>query len=68
MDIYARVGGNKPLIVSDLRTSVDVKDLTIRFEGLMGRPIVCGISVRKDLPSSELTKHFTSVGSFVQIL
>ncbi|XP_038880393.1 kinesin-like protein KIN-14Q isoform X2 [Benincasa hispida] len=52
LDIYARVGGNKPLIVSDLKTSVDVKDLTIRFEGLMGRPIVCGISVRKDVPSN----------------
>ncbi|XP_022985170.1 kinesin-like protein KIN-14Q [Cucurbita maxima] len=51
LDIYARVGGNKPLIISDLKTSVEVKDLTIRFEGLMGRPIVCGISVRKDLPS-----------------
>nr|QWT43334.1 kinesin-like protein KIN14E [Citrullus lanatus] len=52
LDIYARVGGNKPLIVSDLKASVDVKDLTVRFEGLMGRPIVCGISVRKDLPSN----------------
>ncbi|XP_023514385.1 kinesin-like protein KIN-14Q isoform X1 [Cucurbita pepo subsp. pepo] len=52
LDIYARVGGNKPLIISDLKTSVDVKDLSIRFEGQMGRPIVCGISVRKDLPSN----------------
>ncbi|KAG7031117.1 Kinesin-like protein KIN-14Q, partial [Cucurbita argyrosperma subsp. argyrosperma] len=52
LDIYARVGGNKPLIISDLKTSVEVKDLTIRFEGQMGRPIVCGISVRKDLPSN----------------
>ncbi|XP_022943273.1 kinesin-like protein KIN-14Q isoform X3 [Cucurbita moschata] len=52
LDIYARVGGNKPLIISDLKTSVEVKDLTIGFEGQMGRPIVCGISVRKDLPSN----------------
>lgn len=65
MDIYARVGGNKPLIVSDLKTSVDVKDLTIKFEGLMGRPIVCGISVRKDLPSSELIKYFISIASYL---
>lgn len=31
----------------------------------MGRPIVCGISVRKDLPSSELTKHFIFIGSYL---
>uniref|UniRef100_A0A9I9DBZ0 Kinesin motor domain-containing protein n=1 Tax=Cucumis melo TaxID=3656 RepID=A0A9I9DBZ0_CUCME len=64
LDIYARVGGNKPLIVSDLKTSVDVKDLTIRFEGLMGRPIVCGISVRKDITSNiKEVERLEGVGS-----
>ncbi|XP_031740571.1 kinesin-like protein KIN-14Q isoform X2 [Cucumis sativus] len=64
LDIYARVGGNKPLIVSDLKTTVDVKDLTIRFEGLMGRPIVCGISVRKDIPSNiKEVERLEGVGS-----
>lgn len=57
------MGGNKPLVMSDLKASVDVQDLTIRFEGQMGRPIVCGISVRKDLPSSKSTNHFISICS-----
>ncbi|XP_022142900.1 kinesin-like protein KIN-14Q [Momordica charantia] len=64
LDIYARVGGNKPLVMSDLKASVDVQDLTIRFEGQMGRPIVCGISVRKDLPSNiEEVEQLEDVGS-----
>ncbi|KAG1348189.1 kinesin-like protein KIN-14R [Cocos nucifera] len=49
IDIYAQVGSNQPLILSALRASV-VKDegLTIRFEGLVGKPILCGISIRCD--------------------
>ncbi|XP_057948127.1 kinesin-like protein KIN-14Q [Malania oleifera] len=53
LDIYARVGANSPLVISDLKTSVDGDEgLYIRFEGLMGSPIVCGISVRKDCHAS----------------
>ncbi|KAL5716224.1 hypothetical protein ACHQM5_017945 [Ranunculus cassubicifolius] len=49
LDIYAQVGSNKPLILSDLRAYVNGKDgLLIRFQGVVGKPIVCGISVRKD--------------------
>ncbi|KAJ6966799.1 LOW QUALITY PROTEIN: hypothetical protein NC652_004377 [Populus alba x Populus x berolinensis] len=49
LDIYAQVGANKPLIVSDLKAFVEGDEgLLIRFEGVMGKPIVCGITVTKD--------------------
>lgn len=49
LDIYGQVGANKPLVISNIRTFVDSDEgLLIRFEGLMGSPIVCGITVRKD--------------------
>ncbi|TYI41660.1 hypothetical protein ES332_A01G041500v1 [Gossypium tomentosum] len=49
LDIYGQVGANKPLVISNIRTFVDSGGgLLIRFEGLMGSPIVCGITVRKD--------------------
>ncbi|KAJ6423202.1 hypothetical protein OIU84_024188 [Salix udensis] len=52
LDIYAQVGANKPLVVSDLKAFVEGdEDLLIRFKGVMGKPIVSGISVTKD-PSS----------------
>ncbi|OVA05594.1 Kinesin [Macleaya cordata] len=54
IDIYAQVGSNKPLVLSDLKASVNGKEgLSIRFEGLIGSPIVCGISVRKDSLASK---------------
>ncbi|KAF5948728.1 hypothetical protein HYC85_014685 [Camellia sinensis] len=53
MDIFARVGANKPLVIGDLKAFVSGDDcLSIRFEGVTGSPIVCGISVRKDLSAS----------------
>ncbi|KAA8524934.1 hypothetical protein F0562_011428 [Nyssa sinensis] len=49
IDIYARVGANRPLVISDLKTFVSGDEgLSIRFEGVIGSPIVCGISIRKD--------------------
>ncbi|CAK7338499.1 unnamed protein product [Dovyalis caffra] len=49
LDIFAQVGGNTPLVVSDLKAFVeDDQGLLIRFEGVMGKPVVCGISVTKD--------------------
>ncbi|XP_017697414.2 kinesin-like protein KIN-14R isoform X2 [Phoenix dactylifera] len=49
IDIYAQVGSNQPLILSALRASVVTDEgLTIRFEGLVGQPILCGISIRRD--------------------
>lgn len=47
MDIYSQVGSNQPLIISDLQASiVGDEGLLIRFEGVVGKPIVCGISIR----------------------
>ncbi|KAL6999777.1 hypothetical protein U1Q18_000933 [Sarracenia purpurea var. burkii] len=43
MDIYARVGANKPLIVPNLRTFVGGDEgLSIRFEGVTGNPLDSG--------------------------
>ncbi|KAK8527615.1 hypothetical protein V6N12_054821 [Hibiscus sabdariffa] len=51
LDIFGQVGANKPLIISNIRTFVDSGGgLLIRFEGLIGSPIVCGITIRKDSP------------------
>ncbi|KAK4727921.1 hypothetical protein R3W88_032838 [Solanum pinnatisectum] len=48
LDIFARVGANKPLLISDLEAHVDGEEgISIRFEGVIGMPIVCGISIRK---------------------
>ncbi|KAK8648193.1 hypothetical protein V6N13_128954 [Hibiscus sabdariffa] len=53
LDIYGQVGANKPLVMSNIRTFVDSGGgLLVRFEGLMGSPIVCGITIRKDSPES----------------
>ncbi|OMO72976.1 hypothetical protein COLO4_27381 [Corchorus olitorius] len=47
-DIFSVVGGNKPLQVVDLRVSVKEDGLiAMRFEGVIGSPMVCGICVRK---------------------
>ncbi|KAL2496583.1 Di-glucose binding protein with Kinesin motor domain [Forsythia ovata] len=48
LDIYARVGPNTPLVISDLKTCINGDEgLSIRFEGVIGSPMVCGISIRK---------------------
>ncbi|XP_022876907.1 kinesin-like protein KIN-14Q [Olea europaea var. sylvestris] len=47
LDIYASVGSNTPLVISDLKTCINGDEgLSIRFEGVIGSPIVCGISIR----------------------
>lgn len=47
-DIFSVVGANKPLQVVDLRVSVKEDGLiAVRFEGVIGSPMVCGICVRK---------------------
>ncbi|KAJ9183076.1 hypothetical protein P3X46_006987 [Hevea brasiliensis] len=49
LDVYAEVDANKPLVISDLKTCVYGEDgLSIRFEGVIGSPIICGISITKD--------------------
>ncbi|KAL2476482.1 Di-glucose binding protein with Kinesin motor domain [Abeliophyllum distichum] len=48
LDIYDRVGPNTPLVISDLKTCINGDEgLSIRFEGVTGSPMVCGISIRK---------------------
>ncbi|KAF7141639.1 hypothetical protein RHSIM_Rhsim06G0183600 [Rhododendron simsii] len=64
IDIYARVGANKPLVIPNLKAFVNGDEgLSIRFEGVTGNPLVCGISVRKHLSASfgevELIKQIT---------
>ncbi|XP_031112655.1 kinesin-like protein KIN-14Q [Ipomoea triloba] len=58
LDIYACVGANKPLVISDLEAHVNGEEgLCIRFEGIIGLPIVSGISVRKKSGSEEVELH-----------
>lgn len=41
--------------MSGLNTFVDdEKGLSIRFQGVIGSPILCGISIRKDFHASKL--------------
>ncbi|KAK1353886.1 kinesin-like protein KIN-14Q [Heracleum sosnowskyi] len=57
LDVFARVGANSPLVIPGLKTFVKGDEgLTIRFEGIIGSPIVCGISIRKS--SSAYTGEF----------
>ncbi|KAB1998330.1 hypothetical protein ES319_D12G081600v1 [Gossypium barbadense] len=47
-EIFSVVGANKPLQVVGLRVSVKQDGLiALRFEGVIGSPMVCGICVRK---------------------
>ncbi|CAL1386210.1 unnamed protein product [Linum trigynum] len=49
LDIYAQVGANNPLVISDLKACVGRgQDLRVRFEGLIGSPILSAISITKD--------------------
>ncbi|XP_071907268.1 kinesin-like protein KIN-14Q isoform X2 [Coffea arabica] len=46
LDIYARVGGNRPLVLLDIEARVEGEEgLSIRLEGVVGNPILCGISI-----------------------
>ncbi|KAK7309590.1 hypothetical protein RJT34_06443 [Clitoria ternatea] len=48
LDIYAVVGANKPLQLTDSRVSVkDDGVILIRFESIIGSPVVSGICIRK---------------------
>ncbi|CAN8283918.1 unnamed protein product [Cochlearia groenlandica] len=47
-DIFSVVGANRPLLLVDLRVVVmDDGLITVRFEGINGSPVVCGICLRK---------------------
>ncbi|XXG49107.1 hypothetical protein AAC387_Pa02g3376 [Persea americana] len=61
IDIFSVVGGNKPLQLVDVRVPVMENEvIVIRFDGVVGSPIVCGVCIRKaskklpaPLPNSE---------------
>jgi len=47
-DVYAVVGGNRPLQVRDIRVTVEMNGaLMVNFKGVRGSPMVCGICIRK---------------------
>lgn len=50
-DIFSIVGSNKPLQLVDARVSIkDDGLLVLRFEGILGSPVVSGICVRRAPP------------------
>ncbi|KAL6847623.1 hypothetical protein ACP4OV_022649 [Aristida adscensionis] len=58
LDVYAVVGGNRPLQVLDIRVTVEMDGtIFINFKGVRGSPMVCGIRIRKApaLPASSNT-------------
>ncbi|CAN7063307.1 unnamed protein product [Brassica oleracea var. botrytis] len=47
-DIFSVVGANRPLLLVDLRVVVvDDGLIKVRFEGINGSPVVCGLCLRK---------------------
>ncbi|XP_048226914.1 kinesin-like protein KIN-14R isoform X2 [Ricinus communis] len=59
LDIYSIVGANKPLQVLNVLVSVgEDREILIRFEGILGSPIVSGICIKQapEFPSFE-EKH-----------
>lgn len=47
-DVYAVVGGNRPLQVRDIRVTVEMNGaIMVNFRGVRGSPMVCGICIRK---------------------
>ncbi|XP_040378751.1 kinesin-like protein KIN-14E [Oryza brachyantha] len=48
LDVYAVVGGNRPLQVRDIRVTVESDGtIIVNFKGVRGSPMVCGICIRK---------------------
>ncbi|CAL5417934.1 unnamed protein product [Camellia sinensis] len=59
LDIYSIVGANKPLQLVDVRVTVGEDGvIVIRFEGVNGSPVVCGICIKgaPKVPGSQV-KH-----------
>ncbi|KAJ9564701.1 hypothetical protein OSB04_000667 [Centaurea solstitialis] len=60
-DIFSVVGANKPLQLADLRVSVkNTEAIMIRFEGIIGSPLVSGICIRRapKLSDSDVKREF----------
>uniref|UniRef100_A0A6N2L235 Kinesin motor domain-containing protein n=1 Tax=Salix viminalis TaxID=40686 RepID=A0A6N2L235_SALVM len=68
LDIYAQVGANKPLVVSDLKAFVEGdEDLLIRFEGVMGKPLYVGFLLQKILLLQD-NGHLEVEGDYEKLL
>lgn len=69
-DIYAIVGANKPLQLVDSRVSVKEDGVVvIRFEGVIGSPLVSGIGIRRPPSDSGNLLHFICMNdSFIYFL
>ncbi|XP_065861662.1 kinesin-like protein KIN-14Q isoform X2 [Euphorbia lathyris] len=68
LDIFSQVGANNPLVLSDLKACVDGEEgLTIRFEGVIGSPIVCGISITKDSSDYAREAQFSNLMGISQV-
>ncbi|CAK7347285.1 unnamed protein product [Dovyalis caffra] len=61
LDVYSVVGANKPLQVVDVRVSVgEDRVIFIRFDGVVGSPIVSGICIKQatELPKYSVEQKF----------
>jgi hypothetical protein len=48
LDVYAVVGGNRPIQVRDIRVTVGMNGaIMVNFKGVRGSPMVSGICIRK---------------------
>uniref|UniRef100_A0A0E0G2Q5 Uncharacterized protein n=1 Tax=Oryza nivara TaxID=4536 RepID=A0A0E0G2Q5_ORYNI len=53
-DVYAVVGGNRPLHTRDIRVTVESDgSFVINFKGVRGNPMVCTICIRKTVAIAE---------------
>jgi hypothetical protein len=57
-DVYAVVGGNRPLHVRDIRVTVESDGaFVINFKGVRGSPMVCAICFRKRVAIAGKTQY-----------
>ncbi len=65
LDVYAVVGGNRPLQVRDIRVTVESDGaIVINFKGVRGSPMVCGICIRKRVAMAGKTLILDATCSF----
>lgn len=59
LDLFSQVGANTPLVIADIRMLVGLEgELAIRFEGVTGTAILCGISIRKEETATCMFQDF----------
>ncbi|XP_024533955.1 kinesin-like protein KIN-14E [Selaginella moellendorffii] len=55
LDVYGRVGSNRPLILLNVRAAVDGGVLTLAFRGVVGNPTISAICVHRAPPLAKRT-------------